>query len=72
MPKDRESAPHTGSEGPIHMLSEIVRSARLIIEAGGDIKGAAKVMEEYARSPESAKILLREARYLKIKSEERL
>ena len=61
-----------GADGTIRLLAEIVKSARKIIDSGGDLKGAAMVMEECARSPESAKILLRKARALKIASEERL
>jgi len=61
-----------GADGTIRLPGEIVKSASKIVDAGGDLKGAAKVIEEYARSPESAKILLRKARALKIASEERL
>ena len=61
-----------GADGTIRLLGEIVKSASKIVDTSGDLKGAAKVIEEYARSPESAKILLRKARALKITSEERL
>jgi hypothetical protein len=70
-PNDNEKN-GAGADGTIRLLAEIVKSARKIIDNGGDLKGAAKVMEECARSPESAKILFRKARYLKIASEERL
>ena len=56
-------------DGTIRLLGEIVKSARKIIDADGDLKGAAKVMEEYARSPASAKALFRQARALKTAGE---